>query len=452
MTANLMIRNTQSPGDIVVLSAAIRDLHIAHPGKYATAVNVSPGAEHIFFNNPNVRRIIKGRGKEPGWRQFVAHYPLIKRCNQERKHFLWGFGLDMNKRLKTNIRLTKFQPDLHISEAEARTPLIEPPYWVFLSGGKKDFRTKIWSQQYWQRVIDATRDKIRWVQCGGGSSNHIEHIPKRGIHANMVAKTSLRDFMRLIYHADGVVCVVTAAMHIAAGFNKPCVVIAGGREPWWWEAYTEENRLLNMRQVDPNWTPPPGDDFMPHKFLHTMGKLSCCKDKGCWKSKLKKSSVCKHVVNVGGQRLPKCKAMIEPEQVIDSIFDYYRDGAIAKRGAGVLAKKQSVFVVRCDTAADRVAALREAKAEGADWIAWSENGTALNDLFSFEHGIAAFAVHGRIYRTKSGGYYPHPSCFVAPTSLLKDGERFTDFFAGLPPEQFKSLMAADIPSGRPEVT
>ena len=94
---NLMIRNTQSPGDIVVLSATLRDLHIAHPGKYLTGVNVSPGAEHIFYNNPQITTIFRGRGRKvPGWRQFVSHYPLIKRSNQERKHFLWGFMLDMN--------------------------------------------------------------------------------------------------------------------------------------------------------------------------------------------------------------------------------------------------------------------------------------------------------------------------------------------------------------------
>ena len=51
--------------------------------------------------------------------------------------------------------------------------------------------------------------------------------------------------MRLTYHAQGMLCPVTALMHLAAAAemkggwpkNRPCVVVAGGREPMQWEAY-----------------------------------------------------------------------------------------------------------------------------------------------------------------------------------------------------------------------
>src|SRR5690606_7270800 len=82
-------------------------------------------------------------------------------------------------------------------------------------------------------------------------------------------KTSLRDLIKLVHHADGVLCPVTLHMHLAAAVevrpgmpkNRACVVVAGGREPSHWEAY-------------PN-----------HQFIHTNGALWCCDDGGCWKTR-----------------------------------------------------------------------------------------------------------------------------------------------------------------------
>ena len=37
----LILRNFQSPGDIVMLTAAVRDLHRAHPGEFLTDVRTS---------------------------------------------------------------------------------------------------------------------------------------------------------------------------------------------------------------------------------------------------------------------------------------------------------------------------------------------------------------------------------------------------------------------------
>ena len=157
----LLIRNTQAPGDVTVLSAMIRDLHRCHPGKFDTAVSVAPGAGHVFYENPFISSIAERRQpKTPGYTQFVAHYPLIKRSNQERKHFIWGFIEDANKRLHTRIKLTEFRPDIYMSDNEIAHPPFEQPYWVFLSGGKSDFKTKIWDQTYWQDVIRQTADRI----------------------------------------------------------------------------------------------------------------------------------------------------------------------------------------------------------------------------------------------------------------------------------------------------
>ena len=47
---NLLLRNSQSSGDVMMLTAAVRDLHAQHPGKFRTAVATS--AEAIWENNP----------------------------------------------------------------------------------------------------------------------------------------------------------------------------------------------------------------------------------------------------------------------------------------------------------------------------------------------------------------------------------------------------------------
>ena len=145
-------------------------------------------------------------------------------------------------------------------------------------------------------------------------------------------KTSFRELMRLIYHSDGVMCIVTCLMHLAAAFNKPCVVVAGGREANWWEEYTVANRLTNMRKGQPQWTPPNPDNFIPHRYLHTMSLLDCCKTGGCWKSRIEPGgpSVCSKPVKHGNVTIPQCMQMIAPELVVEAAEQYYADGMIEK--------------------------------------------------------------------------------------------------------------------------
>jgi hypothetical protein len=40
----LILRSSQSPGDILMLTAAVRDLHAAYPGQFQTDVRTSADA------------------------------------------------------------------------------------------------------------------------------------------------------------------------------------------------------------------------------------------------------------------------------------------------------------------------------------------------------------------------------------------------------------------------
>ncbi len=166
-------------------------------------------------------------------------------------------------------------------------------------------------------LVDALAGRVHFVQCG--EQGHW-HPPLQRV-TRLVGKTSLREFIRLVYHADGVLCPVTLAMHLAAALpakpggpkRRPCVVVAGGREPTHWEAYPH------------------------HQFLHTVGSLPCCAQGGCWKSRCQRvgdgdpkdrHNRCERPVRVSDDlEIPACMALITPGDVVRRIELYYEGGA-----------------------------------------------------------------------------------------------------------------------------
>jgi hypothetical protein len=121
-----------------------------------------------------------------------------------------------------------------------------------------------------------------------------------------------------MHFADGALAPVSLLMHLAAAVetpagrprSRPCVVVAGGREPPHFTAYPH------------------------HQFLHTVGALRCCDQGGCWKSRTlplgdgdskdRPEELC---VDVAG-RLPRCMDMITASMVIERIEMYFNGGAL----------------------------------------------------------------------------------------------------------------------------
>ena len=90
----LILRNNQAPGDILMLTAALRDLHRAHPGKYVTDVRTS--SPDLWRHNPWVTPL---REDDPEVERLPCHYPLIHRSHAEPVHFLQGFTEYLGERL-----------------------------------------------------------------------------------------------------------------------------------------------------------------------------------------------------------------------------------------------------------------------------------------------------------------------------------------------------------------
>jgi ADP-heptose:LPS heptosyltransferase len=312
----LILRNFQSPGDIVMLTAAVRDLHRAYPEQFETDVRTPCPA--LWENNPYLTSLDE---HDPEVEIIKCEYPLIRRSNQEPNHFLHGFPAFLSDRLGLRITVTEFKGDVHISQQEknwfSRVEEIKgrnTPFWLVSAGGKRDYTIKWWDPARYQQVIDHFRGRIEFVQVG--DLNH-HHPPLDGV-IDLRGQTDLRQLVRLVYHAQGVICPVSLLMHLAAAVevkspvaqSRPCVVIAGGREPPQWEAYPH------------------------HQFIHTVGALKCCGRGGCWKSRTmplgdgdekdRPENLCVDVIG----NLPRCMDMITAEEVIRRVNWHFAGGAL----------------------------------------------------------------------------------------------------------------------------
>jgi hypothetical protein len=359
---NLLLKNNQSPGDVLVLTAAVRDLHRLHPGAFRTAVDTSAGA--MWEHNPH----IVPKTDAPA-ETIECRYPLIHKSNSGAWHFIHAFHHFLSERLGIPLEPQEFRGDIHLGEAEKRwisqvqeITRLPVPYWIIVAGGKYDFTAKWFDPGRLQQVVDHFRGKILFVQVGERGHHH---PPLRGV-LDLRGKTNLRQYVRLMHHAQGAVCPVTFTMHLAAATpvrgrsgayptgmprNRPCVVLAGGREPVQWEAYPL------------------------HQYIHTNGALPCCAHGGCWKSRVvpigdgddKERSLCVDVAELAtgirkpgaewgaagvteqGCRLPKadeeaegavqpewtmryapqCLNMIPAEEIVRRIELYFTGGVIS---------------------------------------------------------------------------------------------------------------------------
>ena len=313
----IIFQNKLSLGDVVVCTAAIRDLHRAYPEEFQT--DYTGSASELFENNPYIHKFSSNEGVET----ITLEYPAINSSNQKPIHFIEAYHEFLSDKLSLPIPVTEFKGDIHLSEDEKQwtnqvqsITKYEVPFWIIISGGKYDFTCKWWDNKRYQKVVDELRGEILFVQVG---ANDHHHPPLKGA-IDLRGKTNNRQLVRLVYHSSGVVCPVTGIMHMAAAIptknnkfpNRPCVVVAGGREPFSWEHYPS------------------------HQFLHTQGMLSCCQTGGCWKSRVEPrndgskqdSSLCSMpVTSEGGVTIPKCMDMVTSEDVVRSIRKYIEGGA-----------------------------------------------------------------------------------------------------------------------------
>jgi len=332
---DLILVHGRAPGDIVAMTGLVRDIALTYPKQFA--VTVATHHPPIWRNNPHIVEHYKVNQVPRNTNAWVLTLNYKAGLNEHKYrplHFLAHWHENFNRSFKTDVKVHFPYPDLHLSAEEKASPPVSGRYWVVVSGGKADAPVKVWSGPYMQRVVDMLAERgITTVQIG---TNHVDHFHHKltGV-VNLIDRTDLRDMMRVIAGADGVICGVTAAMHMAAGFHKPCVVLAGGRESWWWVAYNNENRGFGPQAN--------GKFIVPHRFIHTIDMLDCCRAVGCWRdvvvhtaeSRKKGRRPCvKPVFEQGQLPLPACMTLIKPELVVEAVMGYYTDHSVRPLTSG----------------------------------------------------------------------------------------------------------------------
>lgn len=334
-----IFNNKWALGDTVCLSALVRDLHRAYPGQYRVLL-----AQHYqsYWKYLSIAKALPDNEQAAVKGQVVQLEYLsgIRAAgNGSKSHFLayWHRAFEN----ATGLRVPCTEPKGVIGLApEAQTSPYPFRYWVVVAGGKHDATVKVWYTHRYQQAVDTLQGLgLKFVQAGADFNKHF-HPRLQRVEQSIGKTDDIQDFFRLIYHAEGVLCGVTGAMHIAAVFDKPCVVVAGGREEPWWEAYTN---CYFPESFGPACAPVK----VEHTFLHTLGLLDCgCGNlnKGCWRDRTvpiertdhsnaaQIHKLCKRPIRDAPQAVPECMHLIEVDHVVEAVMNYYEKGILPPIG------------------------------------------------------------------------------------------------------------------------
>lgn len=296
----IIIRQSCSPGDILTLTAAVRDLALAYPN---LQINPKTTCEEIWKNNKHITDFPEPLADI----DMYVHYNLVHNSNNAGKHMIHAFKEDIETRLDVEFPLTQFKCDVHLSDLEKQRNNqasemfgFKGHFWLINTGYKSDYPLKSWLHERWQEVVDHFKGRVRFVQVGAisnpedGISHH--HGALDGT-LNMIGYTNLRQLIRLSYFADGALGHVSMLNHLMSAWEKPSIVVAGGRETATWEAYNSTS------------------------YLHTIGSLRCCKNHGCWRSS---RSDCDFMDG----DYPRCMHMIKTDEVIRTLEKFYEGGRL----------------------------------------------------------------------------------------------------------------------------
>jgi len=324
MNRQILFENRRAIGDAIVLSAAIRDFKFSYPD---IDICVSTEYPELWINNPHIKNLTAPVERVG---LFVNSYVRASQNRSIKIHYIQVFHKVIKDLIGLKVDCLIPKPDLHLSNDEIENRILNYPYWVIVAGTKRHATTKQWHFNRYQQVVNilSKEDNLKFVQVGTTKDNvsSVKHIhPKLSGVVDLVDKTNLRQLMSLIYNSSGVICPITSSMHIAAAFDKPCVVLAGGREEYTWSAYSKDNDAFNISQKN--------NIIVSHRYLNTIGKLQCCRNSGCWKSHVEAEgtypftpslkTLCPLPIKSEPMTVPKCLDLISVTDVVEAVRSYY---------------------------------------------------------------------------------------------------------------------------------
>lgn len=336
----IVFHNRQAIGDIIMFTCAIRDFKRQFPN---IKVQVQSTVSHMWDFNPNIdretwtdiidplsfkkeerkpsdsemveynRRAVKEAIEKDGAvKLYIGPGKATNASNRSDNHFANAFRISIENILGIKIEQGPIRGDLYMTEEEYnRPPIIEPPYWLITAGEKGDWTAKTFEFGKWKEVVEKL-PQIKFVQIGSRGHKHPKLSGRNVI--DFIGKTEdrntgFRDLLNLFNYCEGSAGLVSFQMHLAAVFNKPCVVISGAREPVWFTRY-------------------PGQ-----QYLATDGCLPCTitnqdAPTACWKCDI---NGCPNGITLdeSGQKVPLCADIISSEDVVQAILKYYNGGRLS---------------------------------------------------------------------------------------------------------------------------
>ena len=196
----VILRQGQSPGDVLTMTRAIHDLKESHP---EMLIDVRTPCPAIFENNPAITSLEDKEAKS-----YSITYDEIHNSHWKGLHFSDAFRMDIEKKMLVKIKKTGDLPLLYLSDEEKGwTNQVEAeygwkgPFWLLNAGWKLDNELKRYC--YWQEVVKLLNERwggrVRIVQIGEAAHKH----PKlEGVY-DLIGKTDLRQLVRLAYWSHG---------------------------------------------------------------------------------------------------------------------------------------------------------------------------------------------------------------------------------------------------------
>lgn len=307
----IVFHNRQRIGDMIMFTAGVRDFKRAFPD---VRVNVVSIAGHIWDHNPNIDRSLVPTKENT---LMIGPGKLTNSSNRLDWHFSNAFRVSMEDALGVHIPQGESWGDIYFTEEEYNAPRVtEKPYWIICIGGEKGWGCKMYPFERWQKFVDQNPD-VLFYQIGAKEDQHpVLKGPNVVNYIGMTQskETGIRDLFKLFLNAEGSIGLVSFHMHLSGTLGKPCIVVAGAREPVSFTQY-------------------PG-----HRYLATDGSLPCGIT-ACWKCNI---DACKDLRIVGGEKTPRCVDLIQPEDLTRALNLYYEGGRCKKDVASPKIKFKNV--------------------------------------------------------------------------------------------------------------
>jgi len=290
----IIVPNKAAPGDLVACTALIRDLYEQYPG-IRLSVRSKGGHRELFRDDYRISHPTLSS------KPVVIDFAPSINCAAVDRTKRYVYCPHESFEAQTGIQVVRGDPRPSLVCSAERPWKLPANYGLVFSGYKVDMPVKAWPTERFQEVVDRTSDIVSWCQAGeihdGWYPQNQDLIART---TNLLGESDLYETMRLIKYASVVLCHTSMPMLMAAAFGTPCVVIGGGREhPW----------LFDGLGVD---------------YLHTVGDIECCADRGCMKSIAKVGTpgnghYCDRPVWTSLRVVGECMERIAVDRVISSI-------------------------------------------------------------------------------------------------------------------------------------